>query len=234
MTDPAEHATRWHIYSDTDALAKRAALILLRIAEEAIHVRGRFKIVLAGGNTPKQIYSHLAKAYAEWAAWDIYFGDERCLPPENAERNSRIADKTWLQHVGIPRQQIYVIPAERGPDAAAQAYQTVIASVMPFDIVLLGLGEDGHTASLFPGQEHPPGSVVPVNDAPKAPAQRVSLSTQALSNARQVFFLVTGRNKLAVVSSWLNGDAIPAAAITSETGVDVFVDKEAWSLPTHT
>ena len=230
MKNPANRTLRWHVYSDADALAARVAHILLRIAEEAIHTRGRFKIVLAGGRTPRAIYERLGETYAEWTAWDIYFGDERCLPPEHHERNSHMAEKAWLQHVSIPRQQIHPIPAERGSDAAAEAYRSAITPILPFDVVMLGLGEDGHTASLFPGHSSSAEAlVVPVHDAPKPPAERVSLTCRSLSRARQVFFLVTGSSKQPAIKAWLNGEPIPAAAIVPEDGVDIFLDTPAWS-----
>ena len=163
-----------------------------------------------------------------WAAWHIYFGDERCLPAADPERNSTMARDAWLDHVPVPKKQVYAIPAEMGAKAAAAAYSATLQQVGEFDLVLLGLGEDGHTASLFPGndwgQEADSPVALPVFDAPKAPAERVSLSAWRLSQAKQVLFLVTGESKHEAVMNWRAGANIPARAITPLHGVDVLAE----------
>lgn len=225
--NPAAGA-RWHYYAENVTLAADVAQRILSAARTSIRERGIFRVVLAGGATPKQVYAKLAEAETDWAHWEVYFGDERCLPSDDPERNSFMADRVFLDRVAIPREHIHPIPAELGPQAAAEKYQRVIESAVPFDLVLLGLGEDGHTASLFPGHAHPDILVVPVHSAPKPPSERVSLAVSALSNARQVFFLVTGANKREAVKAWRQGERLPATAITPAAGVDVFVDAAAW------
>ncbi len=200
---------------------------ILDAARQAITERGVFRIALAGGTTPRKIYERLRNADADWAAWHVYFGDERCLPPEHADRNSRMAELAWLNHVPIPRGQIHPIHAESGAEAAAADYAQTLQGIGLFDLVLLGLGEDGHTASLFPGQNwgSAPDSpdALPVRNAPKPPPDRVSLSAHRLSGARQVMFLVTGASKRQAVKDWRNKINIPAAAIAPANGVDVFL-----------
>jgi 6-phosphogluconolactonase len=173
------------------------------------------------------VYALLRESAADWASWQVYFGDERCLPPQNPERNSRMAACAWLDHVAIPPGRIHPIPAELGAEAAAAAYAQELAGVGEFDLVLLGLGEDGHTASLFPGQDWGVNDaaldVLAVRDAPKPPPQRVSLSARRLSQAREVLFLVSGAGKRQAVADWRAGKAIPAAAITPAGGVDVLL-----------
>lgn len=202
--------------------------MIMDSARQAIHQRGAFHIVLAGGTTPRRVYELLRGAEADWAAWHVYFGDERCLPPDHAERNSRMAALAWLDHVAIPPGQIHPIPAENGSEAAAGAYARTVEGIGLFDLVLLGLGEDGHTASLFPGHEWgaAPGApaAVAVFDAPKPPPQRVSLSAYRLGAARQVMFLVTGAAKRQAISDWRNGANLPAAAIAPANGVDVYLE----------
>ena len=227
MKPVLEH-TRWHLYADAAALAERAARIILRAAEETIRVRGHFNLVLSGGGTPRAVYERLARAAADWEAWRIYFGDERCLPPEHPERNSRMAADTWLDHVAISRDRIHIMQAELGSDAAAAAYIPLLEKALPFDLVLLGLGEDGHTASLFPGHQYPEARVVPVRNAPKPPPERVSLSARTLSDAHQALFLVTGSGKRTAVAAWQGGEPIPAADITPGGGVDILLDWSAW------
>ena len=139
-----------------------------------------------------------------------------------------MAALAWLDHVSIPREQIHLIPAERGAEIAANSYAQAVAGIEQFDLVLLGLGEDGHTASLFPGHElgnapNAPATIA-VFDAPKPPPERVSLSARRLSSARQVMFLVTGEAKRQAVGEWRNGVAIPAAAIAPASGVDIYLE----------
>ncbi len=228
---PVFEHTRWHLYRDAAALTARATRIILRAAEEAIRTRGYFSLVLSGGTTPRAVYERLAKAAADWGAWRIYFGDERCLPPEHPERNSRMAADTWLDHVAIPRDCIHIMQAELGPDAAAAAYISLVEKALPFDLVLLGLGEDGHTASLFPGHQYPEARAVPVRNAPKPPPERVSLSARTLSDAHQAFFIVSGSGKRDAVAAWQAGEPIPAAGIAPDNGVDVLLDWSAWPAP---
>jgi len=220
--------TRWHSYADSQALARAAAAAVLEAAREAIAARGAFRMVLAGGRTPELAYRTLAGAEAEWSRWRIYFGDERCLPVQDPERNSQMARRSWLDRVAIPSENIFPIQAELGPAAAAAAYAELVRSALPFDLVLLGMGEDGHTASLFPGHGHPPGELVhPVYQAPKPPPERVSLSAAALGNARRILVLVSGVGKQEAVRRWRGGESLPVAEIRGPGGVDVLIDSDA-------
>ena len=209
-------------------LDRAAAVSILAAADSAIRNRAQFHLVLAGGDTPRGAYRKLCDADADWSVWHIYFGDERCLPADDPARNSRIAGEAWLDHISIPGMQVHPVPAEHGPVQAARLYADILGGVGEFDLVLLGLGEDGHTASLFPGHEWgmAPGSpdALAVFDAPKPPPQRVTLSAARLSRARQVMFLVGGEAKRKAVVDWRAGKNIPARAITPVTGVDVLVE----------
>ncbi|MDQ3286741.1 MAG: 6-phosphogluconolactonase [Pseudomonadota bacterium] len=226
--DHTDTDTRWHPAADADAVRETACRQVLDAADEALRERDRFAIVLAGGSTPRGVYRMLRGADTDWSKWHVYFGDERCLPPRDPERNSTMAAEAWLDHVTIPDGQVHVIPAELGPDAAASAYADQLQDVDEFDLVLLGLGEDGHTASLFPG--HDPGraagspDAIPVFDAPKPPPQRVSLSAQRLGRSRAVLFLVTGEGKRDALGQWRAGASIPAREIRPASGVDVLVE----------
>jgi 6-phosphogluconolactonase len=219
---------RWHAVPDERTLQHAAFEAILAGAARAIRERGRFHLVLAGGNTPRAIYRELCAAQTDWSAWHIYFGDERCLPPADPARNSRMAAEVWLDRVPIPPSQLHAIPGELGASQAARMYTEALQTAGDFDLVLLGLGEDGHTASLFPGHEWgtAPGSpdVLAVFDAPKPPPQRVSLSAARLSRARQVMFLVSGESKHKAVAEWRAGKNIPARAIVPTAGVDVLVE----------
>lgn len=219
---------RWHNFSTCAELEQAAAQAILQAAQQAISQRGAFHIVLAGGNSPRRVYENLREADTDWAAWHIYIGDERCLPPDHAERNSRMAALAWLNQVAIPAAQIHPIPAELGAEIAASRYAQVVNEIEQFDLVLLGLGEDGHTASLFPdhdwGTTPDAPSTLAIYDSPKPPPERVSLSAYRLGAARLVMFLVSGNSKRQAVKDWRNGVTIPAAEIAPANGVDVYIE----------
>jgi 6-phosphogluconolactonase len=218
---------RWHEFDSQASFEQAAIRFILESAEHAIAARGVFHIVLAGGNTPRNIYRTLRSAVTKWPAWHVYFGDERCLPAGSPDRNSSIAGAEWLDHVEIPSRQIHIIPAELGAESAAVLYALELEDVDSFDLVLLGLGEDGHTASLFPGGawEHAQllPTVIAVHDAPKPPPQRVTLSPERLSHAARVMYLVSGNEKRQAVTNWRTRAAIPASRIRPPAGVDIFL-----------
>lgn len=219
---------RWHAATDGQALQRAAVEAVLSGAARAIRERGRFHLVLAGGHTPRDVYRALRAARTDWSAWHLYFGDERCVPPDDPARNSRMALEAWLDSVPVPARQVHAIPAELGAPEAARMYAEMLRTVGDFDLVLLGLGEDGHTASLFPGREWGTERGAPdalaVFDAPKPPPERVSLSAARLSRARQVIFLVAGESKRRAVSEWRAGKNIPARSIVPAAGVDVLLE----------
>lgn len=221
---------RWHTFPTASALEYAAAQAIFNASQQAISERNVFYLVLAGGTTPRRVYELLRTKDTNWNAWHIYFGDERCLPAGHAERNSSMAAQAWLNHVGIPASHIHLIPAEQGAEAAASAYAQTLSEVGVFDLVLLGLGEDGHTASLFPdhtwGTSPEAAATLAVHDAPKPPPERVSLSARRLSLTRQLMFLVSGASKRQAIMDWRHGKQIPAAAITPDSGVDVYLDEK--------
>jgi len=222
--------TDWICPGDADAVATQATAFILQLAASAIQQQGVFRLVLAGGNTPQQVYRKLAQSQADWSRWHIYFGDERCLPIDDENRNSHMANTAWLKQVDIPVHNIHPIPAEQGAETAAAAYATVIKHARPFDLVLLGMGEDGHTASLFPGQQHPENETVhAIHLAPKPPAERVSLSRISLSDTAEVLVLITGAGKHPAVARWQSGEALPVATITAHHRVTVLLDTAASS-----
>jgi 6-phosphogluconolactonase len=219
---------RWHSFNDVLSLREALVRNIAAGAEAAIAVRGVFRCVLAGGRTPEAIYRDLRALSTDWGQWSIYFGDERCLPAGDPERNDAMARAAWLDHVPIPTAQIHAIPAEQGAVAGARRYAELLAAVPEFDLVLLGLGEDGHTASLFPGDsaalrsDHP---ALPVDNAPKPPSQRISMSAARLAHSRAVLFAVTGIDKREALLRWRQGEQIPAALIAPLQGVDIYTDQ---------
>ena len=223
----ARRDTRWVGFATLAEMQQAACRRIIDAARRAIAQRGEFLIVLAGGNTPRRVYRRLRDENADWSKWNVYFGDERCLPPDDVERNSKMAAIEWLDHVPIPKDRVHPIPAELGARAAALAYADTLRGVGQFDLGLLGLGEDGTTASLFPNHEWGTApdapDVLAVFDAPKPPPQRVSLSATRLSRAREVLFLVAGDSKRDPIARWRAGEQLPAAAIRPAAGVDVLI-----------
>ena len=220
---------RWHISDDSTALAREASDKILHEARLAIGRKGSFNIVFAGGNTPLHSYRHLVRGDTDWNGWQVYFGDERCVSRSDPMRNDMQIQEALFDDVSIPAVQIHHIMADAGPEVAVSDYEKKIRHAMPFDLVILGLGEDGHTASLFPGQEYDPNQeVVAVRGAPKQPSERISLNYPALNNARKVMFIIEGENKRSAVESWLAGKDLPASRVAGIDGTDVYLDRHAY------
>lgn len=206
------------VHDDLDEMSAVVAQRIAGLAAQAIAKYGVFRIALAGGETPRRCYEKLCKLTVDWQHVHIYFGDERCLPGGDAQRNDSMVHDTLLAHVAIPPANIHVIPAELGAHEAAASYTAVLGDIVNLDLVLLGMGEDGHTASLFPDNpaiENTAAAVVPVFNAPKAPAERVSLGMGTLNAARQKIFLVAGAGKSAALEQILSGISLPAARVTA-------------------
>ena len=219
---------QWHQFETAAQVADAVLDQILKSAELAISKRGCFKLVLAGGSTPEKIYQELANAKTDWSKWMIYYGDERCLPADDKDRNSIMAANALLSKVTIPATNIFTMPTELGAVEAAEKYRKTITNAGQFDLVLLGMGEDGHTASLFPGHIHDLEETVhEVYNSPKPPPERISLSAKTLANTRQLFFIVTGASKQDPVKQWKQGSGLPVASISPKNGVDIFIDNAA-------
>ena len=218
----------WTPLENPGSVAGTALERICESAREAIASRGRFSIVLAGGRTPELTYALLAKEDNDWQNWHIYFGDERCLASGHPERNSCMAARTLTGKVPIPDHHIHPISAELGAETAARLYSEEIRCALPFDLVLLGMGEDGHTASLFPGFSYPDRSlVIPVHNAPKPPTDRVSLTPSSLGNCRQLLILITGAGKKDAVARWRKGESLPVNRIKTAGHGEILIDRGA-------
>lgn len=196
------------VLRDAEAVAERAAAIVREMVGAA---DGLVRIVLAGGTTPRRCYELLAGSDVAWGRVEILFGDERCVPPDHAESNYALAAAVLLRRVAPAI--VCRIPADLGAERAASLYEPVVAA-RPLDLVLLGIGPDGHTASLFPGNAalEARGQVVAVHGAPKPPPDRVSLTLGALRSARRVVILATGAEKRAAVLAARDG-TVPSGMI---------------------
>jgi 6-phosphogluconolactonase len=204
------------VHDDIEALSVAVARRIAMISAQAIGERGIVSIVLAGGETPRRCHELLREMPVDWKHVQVYFGDERCLPRGDMQRNDSMAHVTLLMHVAIPPGNVHAIPAEHGARMAAAEYARILEHALPFDLVLLGMGEDGHTASLFPGNPatEQQAIVVPVFDAPKPPLERVSLGMGTLNSAREKMFLVSGKTKQEALWKIARGVALPAARVT--------------------
>ena len=213
----------WKPYDSIELLAEAACERVLQAAEKAIAANGAFKLVLAGGTAPVKAYQLLATKQQDWSKWHIYYGDERCLPMDDSERNSLVAEQKWLNLVTIPKAQIHPMAAELGAEAGAEQYAKIVAEAGTFDLVLLGMGEDGHTASLFPGHVHNVDELThAVHNSPKPPSDRVSISSKALSNTEELIFIVSG-DKHDALAAWKNKEDIPVTHLCPKAGVDVLL-----------
>ena len=184
---------------------------------------GARTLVLAGGTTPRRCYELLSQLEVEWGRVCVLFGDERCVHPDHPDSNYRMAREALLDRVSPA--SVHRMAGELGPDEAAGAYAHIVAALAPLDIVLLGVGEDGHTASLFPGHAalQASGLAVGIRDSPKPPPQRVTLTLNALRSARRVIILATGAGKADAVARAKRGE-VPSGMIA---GARWLIDKAA-------
>jgi len=205
----------WRSFEQRIDLENAAVAFILSCAHLAIARQQRFRLVMAGGQTPSGVYRMLRDAQTDWSCWHIYFTDERGVGRDDAQCNGRMVRDCLLDHVPIPDSQIHLIPTELGVDQAAARYAALLLSHTPFDLVLLGVGEDGHTASLFPGQvTHTDQLAVAVHDAPKPPSERVSLSVRALRSTADVLVMANGSGKRDAIAAWRAGTSLPIKTVT--------------------
>ena len=208
------------VYPDLGALSTAAAQLFVSRAEQAIQARGRFAGALAGGNTPRGAYDLLSKPpFREQIPWEkvhIFFGDERCVPADDPRSNQKMAREALLDRVPLPPSQVYPIPGEASPDEAAERYETLLRGFFAgdsprFDLVFLGMGEDGHTASLFPGTPALDEQVRWVTWVcpPTQELCRVTLTAPIINLAAAVAFLVSGEGKAATLREVLEGPHDP-------------------------
>lgn len=215
---------QWNIYTDFEQASQQAADFLAQKIEHYIDTNGVCHVILPGGNTPVASLGMLAEKNIDWENVHWYLGDERCLAKGNGERNDLMLDNTlWSK---MEKTHIHRIQAELGAEAAAAKYRDEIKDINEFDLAYLGMGEDGHTASLFPNHEalQDQRSVIPVYHSPKPPSDRVSLSLTTLMKTKTKVVLVSGKSKAPVVKKIRSGEALP---INSIGDIYWFVDNDA-------
>jgi len=236
-----------HVSRTKRDLSRAVAFRVAELAGQAARERGRFTVALSGGSlmeilSPLLITDPL-RSRIDWTAWEVFWADERCVPLESPQSNFAAAKRLLLDHVPIPREQIHALEDSHAPAAAASNYQARLKEVFQpapgrlprFDLILLGMGGDGHTASLFPGHEPLHEElrwVAPVFDAPKPPAERITLTLPVINHAREVIFVAAGEGKAqplqAVFDVQSPEQRLPAALVNPENGrLEWFVDSAA-------
>ena len=222
------------VAGDQEALSRQAASYLAQAMAAAVAERGRCSLALSGGSTPRRTYQLLAEPPLRdaipWQHVHLFWGDERCVPPDHPDSNYRLAREALLAHVPVPRSNVHRVPTEAGaPVAVAAHYERdlrgafvlEVEDVPRFDLILLGMGPDGHTASLFPGSaalDETRRLVVP-NSVDYLPHERVTFTLPVLNAARGVLFLVAGADKTQPLAAALAGDrSLPAARVRPTDG----------------
>ena len=244
-----------HIAQDSHTWASAAAELVHSVGREAVRVNGRFLIALSGGTTPETLYRALTSpAFADrfdWSRTTFFFSDERGVPPDDPRSNYALANNTLFAPLKIAHSQVYRMAGEsRDPQAAAHEYEqqmrratnTSPSSSPTLDLVLLGLGEDGHTASLFPGSPalRDNQSLIAVTQSPKDPPTRLTMTLGAINRANVILFLVAGTGKAGVVRAILDPKTeaerqLPASLVAPEVGRLIWLlDRAAAAeLPIH-
>lgn len=232
------------VFPDPEALSAGAAELVHRCATDAVARRGRFSMVLAGGNTPRALYQVLARDYVEridWSRTQVFFGDERCVPPDHKDSNYAMARETLLSRVPVPAGNVHQMDGRLGAAHGAEDYERVLrnffraAPTATFDMVLLGMGADGHTLSLFPGHDFQADSgrwVVPALAPAGAPGpERITLTLDAVAGAGHAAFLVAGKDKSAALREVRRatqlGDGPPAARVKCKGELVWYLDHAA-------
>ena len=232
-----------HIFQTAETLARGAADLMIKISKQAIENHGRFVLSLSGGTTPEYLFSLLTKSpYRDEIQWNktfVFWGDERCVPSDNKLNNANRAKTLLLNHIDIPSINIFPIPVDIEPKKAAQEYENSIKEffgndIPRFDLIFLGLGENGHTASLFPGSDiiFENKRLISEGYVEEQLMFRITMTPHLINQAHNIVFLVEGENKAEIVKTILYGPRqpikFPAQIINPEEGnLYWFIDKEA-------
>jgi 6-phosphogluconolactonase len=229
-----------HVFPTYDAMSRAAAQHVAAHIQTVLAGQERYALALAGGSTPERMHEMLASGFPRlpWDRVDVYWGDERFVPSHSPKSNERMARRTLLSDIAIPFANVYPIPTDTGsPDAAAKHYESALRDAFAdrdhtFDLVLLGLGGDGHTASLFPEDDPSPNDAAWVRAVTAPPRHdvrdRITCTLPVLNAAREAVFLVAGESKRETVKRIFSGDtSLPAARIAPRDRLTWFLDEAA-------
>ncbi|RME59620.1 MAG: 6-phosphogluconolactonase [Caldilineae bacterium] len=241
---------RVEVTPTSDDLVRVACELVTAAAILSVARRGAFRIALAGGSTPRPLYARLAQdPDIHWRDWHIFWSDERCVPPDHPDSNYRMAKEALLDRLSTPPGLVLRMPGELPPEDAARAYEATVRELVPanprsgagplprFDMILLGMGDDGHTASLFPHTPalHEQERLVTANYVPKLESHRLTFTYPLLNAARRVLVLVQGANKAQALHEALSGphdpERLPIQGVAPVDGqVTWLVDQAAFAL----
>ena len=242
---------KYYVEPDPAALARRAACHFVEMVSEAAEANGRARVAVSGGSTPKAAFQLLAdpdqkyRNRMPWDALELFWVDERTVPPDHAESNYRMTREAMLDHVHLRAEQVHRMEGELEPEAAAARYESELrntfrlegAETPRFDLISLGMGDDGHTASLFPHTAaiHEMGRLVVANQVPQKDTWRITLTWPVINQARSVFFLIAGADKAERVHEVFIGprdpERLPSQLIWPSSGIlTLFLDKAAAAL----
>ncbi len=248
---PQALTVNYIVQPDAASLAARAARHFVELTEQAVAARGRARIAISGGSTPKATFQLLGDPAQPWLQrmpWDrieLYWVDERCVPPDHPDSNYRMTREALLDHVPLRPEQIHRMEGELDPEEAAARYESTLrntfrlegAETPSFDLLALGMGPDGHTASLFPHSAaiHELGRLSVANHVANKDAWRITLTWPVINHARSVFFLIAGADKAAVLKEVLTGprdvERLPSQLIRPAGGIlTLILDKTAAAL----
>jgi 6-phosphogluconolactonase len=242
---------KYYVEPDTAALAERAAQHFVEMAAEAVQRNGQARFAISGGSTPKAAFKLLAdpgqpwRSRMPWDKLDLYWVDERTVPPDHPDSNYRMTREALLDHVPLSPEQVHRMEGELEPEVAAARYESMLRNTFRlegaesprFDLIALGMGDDGHTASIFPHTEaiHSMGGLVTANQVPQKDTWRITLTWQVINYASSVFFLIGGADKAEVLRNVFMGprdpESLPSQLIWPSSGIlTLFLDKNAAAL----
>jgi 6-phosphogluconolactonase len=246
MADKKTIQIEYYVYQDAAAFAKHAAQYFGDQIRAAVEKRGVARIAISGGNTPKPVFALLAsdelRDTVAWSRTQLFWVDERCVPPDAADSNYGMTRKALLDKVALPEANVFRMEGELPPEEAAARYESAIRNSMrlegaelpTFDLIALGMGDDGHTASLFPHTAglHEFGRLVIANHVPQKDSWRITLTSPVINQARNVIFLIQGADKAAVLKRVLLGpyepETLPSQLIQPATGkITILLDEAA-------
>ncbi|TMW55154.1 hypothetical protein Poli38472_013916 [Pythium oligandrum] len=232
------------VHANADGVGAAVGRLVQERSQQAIATRGKFTVALSGGSLPKILNKGVSeiKDTVDFSKWHVFFADERCVPLDHDDSNFKACKEALFDHVPIPADQIYTLDASLSPEQAAVDYTAKLATIwgseLPrFDLLLLGMGPDGHTCSLFPGHplldEHKL-FVASIEDSPKPPPQRITLTYPVVNNAAHVAFIATGSSKAPLMAHMLGLEQreppLPAALVQPPQGrVTWYIDQDAMS-----
>lgn len=232
--------TKVKIYPTIGELAEEFAGEIIAKINASANQDNAFKIMLSGGNTPKLLFGFLAKLSSKVKNWEhvhFYWGDERCVPPDDPESNYGMAKEELLDKIQIPKANIHRIFGENDPDLEASRYAGEISNIPVFDLIMLGMGDDGHTVSIFPNNLGLMNSskLCEIGIHPKTGQKRITITGKVINNAKVVAFLITGKNKAGIIAEIFSKTGsyltYPASCIHPEKGeLKWLLDEEAASI----